>query len=314
MKPDRLARLALSMVLLMVVLIAADVAAPVRALPDPLRQETRVSTVRLSDHVHAVTVSQTGSLNATFSAGPDGVLVVDTMTEALSASLREQIRAISQGTVRFVVNTHWHGDHVGGNRHFAPATIVAHPQVRARISREQKLPWMPEPIPPEPESAWPAITLDGAASVFFNGEEIRLVPIPGSHTDADVVVIFTRSKVVALGDLIYFAGGRLMPAASTFSGGSLRTLRQNLSGLVPQFAADARVIPGHGPLLTTDDLQAYVRLVDAMLAHVAGQQRDGRAADELKAQGLPASITALTRWPLADDAWIQAAYDALGAK
>jgi cyclase len=221
--------------------------------------------------------------NIGVSVGDDGILIIDDQFAPLADKIRAALAEIHPGELKFVLNTHWHGDHTGGNASFGrEAPIVAHTNVRKRLSSEQTI--FGRVVPASPKSAWPVITYDDSVSVHFNGEEIRLVHFPHCHTDGDTVVIFTESGVVHMGDLM-FAG--MFPFVDIGSGGDVENLARAVASLIERLDGDVKIIPGHGPLSTLDDLKTYHSMLTDMVAHVRRQLREGKSLDDIKAGGVP---------------------------
>ena len=139
--------------------------------------------------------------NIGVSVGPDGILIVDDQFAPLADKIKAALKTLGDGKLKFVLNTHYHGDHTGGNVAFGPdALIIAQTNVRKRLSTEQKSKFFNHTTPASPKEALPVITFDQAVSVFFNGEEIKVIHFPQGHTDGDSVIFFTGSNVVHMGD------------------------------------------------------------------------------------------------------------------
>ena len=186
--------------------------------------------------------------NIGVSVGPDGILIVDDQFAPLADKIRASLKELGQGKLRFILNTHWHGDHTGGNVAFGPeAPIIAHDNVRKRMAAEQKSEFFKSTTPASPKEALPVITFDQTLTVHFNGEEIRAIHFPHGHTDGDSVVFFTSSNVVHLGDN-FFAGR--FPFVDLESGGSVEGLAKNIGEIIAKIPEGAKLIPGHGPLST----------------------------------------------------------------
>ena len=169
----------------------------------------QVRSIQLARGVYMLTGS---GGNMGLSVGTDAAFVVDDQFAPLTPKVLAAIKAITPDPVKFVLNTHWHFDHTGGNEAFGPeATIIAHENVRKRMEKGQSL--KGEQIAPAPPKALPVITFGESLSVNFNGEEIRILHYPHGHTDGDSVIFFTGSNVVHMGD-DYFAGR--FPTPSTF--------------------------------------------------------------------------------------------------
>ncbi|HVS64506.1 MAG TPA: MBL fold metallo-hydrolase [Thermoanaerobaculia bacterium] len=256
--------------------LSVGLAAPSLAQRD--FSEVEVASEKVAGAVHMLSTGVGGNIGV--SAGDDGILIVDDQFAPLVDKIRAALRAISPGELELVVNTHWHGDHTGGNEIFGrEALIVAHTNVRKRLmsgaTGERE-------APPAPEEALPVITYDDGISVHFNGEEIRVVHLPAGHTDGDSYVHFTGSNVVHLGD--DFFSGRF-PFVDLSSGGSVEGLRDNIARLLEELPADVEVIPGHGPLSTMDDLRAYHEMLVDTIDQVRKAKSGGKTLDEVKAAG-----------------------------
>ena len=179
--------------------------------------------------------------NIGVSVGPDGILIVDDQFAPLADKIRAALKGLNQGKLRFILNTHWHGDHTGGNAVFGPeATIIAHDNVRKRMSSEQRIELFKSTVPASPKEALPIITFDNSLSVHFNGEDIRAIHYPHGHTDGDAVIFFTTSNVVHLGD-DFFAGR--FPFVDVDNGGSVVGLAKNIGEIIPKIPAGAKLIP-----------------------------------------------------------------------
>lgn len=214
--------------------------------------------------------------NIGVSAGEDGIVIIDDQYAPLAPKIKAALAGIVDAPVRFVINTHYHGDHTGGNEIFGEsAPIIAHTNVRKRM--QQGTPAFK--IPPAAEGALPVITFDDAVSVHFNGEEIRAVHFPHGHTDGDSVIWFTGSNVVHMGDN-FFAG--VYPFIDIEGGGSVRGLIANLDRILPTLPDDVKIIPGHGPLSNRKELQAYREMLVETSAIVEQGVREGKTAEELK--------------------------------
>ena len=221
--------------------------------------------------------------NIGVSAGPDGVLIVDDQFAPLAEKIRAAFRGLGTGQLRFVLNTHYHGDHTGSNAVFgAEAPIVAHANVRKRLASGVRV--LGEDVKPAPKEALPVITYDTTVSVHFNGEEIRVVHFPAGHTDGDSVVFFTASNVIHMGD--DFFTGRF-PFVDVDNGGSVEGLARNVGEIISKAPAGVKIIPGHGPLSTLEDLRAFHAMLTETTGLVRARLRAGLTLEQVKAEGLP---------------------------
>jgi Zn-dependent hydrolases, including glyoxylases len=247
--------------------------------------------------------------NIGVSVGPDGILIVDDQFAPLADKIRAALKGLNQGKLRFILNTHWHGDHTGGNVVFGPeAPIIAHDNVRKRLSTEQKSEVFKTTTPASPKEALPVITFDQSLSVHFNGEEIRVIHYPQGHTDGDSVIFFTSSNVVHLGD-DFFAGR--FPFVDLESGGSIEGLIKNIGEIIGKIPADAKLIPGHGPLSTVDDLKSYHRMLQQTTDIVRQKMSAGKTLDQIKSEGLPDEWKPWGTGFIKTDVWIETIYKSL---
>ncbi|HEY7214725.1 MAG TPA: MBL fold metallo-hydrolase [Thermoanaerobaculia bacterium] len=221
--------------------------------------------------------------NIGVSAGSDGILIVDDQYAPLAEKIRAALKSLNPGKLKFVLNTHWHGDHTGSNAVFGPeAPIIAQENVRKRLSTPQHI--RGNDVAPSPAEALPVITFADAVSVYFNGEEIKVIHYPHGHTDGDSVIFFTKSNVVHMGD-DFFAGR--FPFVDLESGGSVQGLIDNVGKIIAQIPADAKVIPGHGPLSTVEDLKAFHHMLTETTGVVRKGMAAGKSLEQLQTDGLP---------------------------
>ncbi|MGK3987215.1 MBL fold metallo-hydrolase [Sorangium sp. So ce136] len=210
--------------------------------------------------------------NIAVSVGDDGIVIVDDQFAPLAPKIKAALKDITDRPVRFVLNTHWHFDHTGGNAIFgAGAPIVAHENVRKRLVSGGPKATVGDKtidaIPPAPKEALPVLTFQDKVSLHLNGEEIRALHIPSGHTDGDTVVYFTKSNVVHMGDDFVTYG---FPFVDLVSGGSVKGLIAAIDRMVKELPADVKVIPGHGKVSGVEDMKKLsatlkdcVRLIEA---------------------------------------------------
>jgi glyoxylase-like metal-dependent hydrolase (beta-lactamase superfamily II) len=247
--------------------------------------------------------------NMGVSVGADGALLVDDQFAPLADKIRAVLADLLGGEVDldFVLNTHWHPDHVGGNSEFGPeAPIIAHTNVRKRMSTRQEASF--GAVDPSPSEALPVITFGDSVSIHYNGEEVRAIHFPHSHTDGDAVIFFTSSNVVHMGD-VYFA--ELFPFVDLTSGGSVRGVIETVARVLEQVPADARVIPGHGPLATVDGLREYLRMLEESVVFVSEGIAAGKSLEDLQAEGLPERWADWSWSFISGERWIENVYRSL---
>ena len=244
--------------------------------------------------------------NIGVSAGPDGVLIVDDQFAPLADKIREALKGINPGKLRFVLNTHFHGDHTGSNPVFGTdSTIIAHENVRKRLESGSTV--MGNKTEPMAAAGLPVVTYADAVSVHFNGEEIKSVHVPHSHTDGDSIIFFTKSNVVHMGD-DFFNG--LFPFVDTDSGGSVQGLIDAVAKVLAQVPADVKIIPGHGPLSDVAGLKKFHRMLVETLAVVRKGKAAGKTLKQLQAAGLPDEWKSWSSF-IKTEGWIETLYKSL---
>jgi glyoxylase-like metal-dependent hydrolase (beta-lactamase superfamily II) len=266
--------------------LCAGLALPAAGLAQQDFSKVEIKTTPLTGTTYMLTGAG-GNLG--LSVGEDAVFLIDDQFAPLSERIAAAIRSITPRPVRFVLNTHWHYDHTGGNENFGRggAIVVAHENVRKRMGSEQFIEFMRMNIPASPKGALPVVTFAAGLSFHLNGEEIRAIHMPRAHTDGDSVVHFLGSDVVHMGD-IYFNG--MYPFIDTSSGGTVAGVIAACDQVL-QIANDrTKIIPGHGPLSTRAELRAY----RDMLATIAGRIRqmidEGRKIEDITASKVSADF------------------------
>jgi glyoxylase-like metal-dependent hydrolase (beta-lactamase superfamily II) len=227
------------------------------------------------------------------SVGDDGIVIVDDEFLPLADKIEAALKGISDKPIKVVLNTHWHGDHTGGNPHFGEkAPIVAQENVRKRLASGGKNRF--GDTKPADKSALPIITFKDQVSVHLNGEDIRAIHFPHGHTDGDSVIFFTQSNVVHMGD-DFFNGG-MFPFIDIDSGGSVQGMIAGDEKVLAEVPDDVKIIPGHGPLATKDDLRKFIAVLKETSAAVEAGIKKGKTLDQLKQEKV------LAKW----DSWGQA--------
>ncbi len=250
--------------------------------------------------------------NIGVSVGPDGILIVDDQFAPLADKIKAALKTLGEGKLKFVLNTHWHGDHTGGNPVFGPeAPIIAHDDVRKRLATEQKSEFFKRTTPASPKEALPVITFNQSLSVHFNGEEIQVIHFPHGHTDGDSVIFFTGSNVVHMGDDFFAAR---FPFVDLESGGTVQGLSKNLGEIIPKLPAGVKLIPGHGPISMVDDLKLYHRMIQETTEIVRKKMAAGKTLAEIKAEGLPEEWKPWGTGFIKTDIWIETIHRSLSKK
>lgn len=275
----------------------------------PRTQDVTVKTTKVNGNVYMLQ-GRGGNVGAL--VGMEGILIVDDDYKQVSAKLSEALKALGSATPRYILNTHWHGDHTEGNEFFGKtSTIIAHANVRKRMSLGSVSTVFNRTIPASPSFALPVITYTESLSIHFNGEEIRAVHYPNGHTDGDTVVFFTKANVVHLGD-DFFVGR--FPFVDLESGGSVQGLINNIGSLVDQIPADAKLIPGHGAISTHADLKAYHQMLVETSKIVQDRMKAGRTLEEIKKAGLPEKFNEAGSGFIKVPQWIETVYKSYSRK
>lgn len=252
--------------------------------------------------------------NIAASVGEDGIVVVDDEFAPLAEKIRAALKGlgITDKPVRFVINTHFHGDHTGGNVPFSEtSTIIAHDNVRKRLEAggtsgngaslrmENK---------PEPKAALPIITFGKDVTVHLNGEDIRALHFPSGHTDGDAIIFFPKSNVVHMGDDFVRYG---FPFIDIDSGGSVQGMIAGLEKAMAELPADVKVIPGHGALSNLDDVREYLKMLKDTSALVQIALDQHKTLDQMKQEKILAPWQKYSGQFISTEAFIETLYNSL---
>ena len=219
--------------------------------------------------------------NIGLSVGDDGVFLIDDQYAPVTPRIDAAIRALKDASPRFVLNTHWHGDHTGGNENFGKmgAVIVAQDNVRLRMSVPQFMKFFGRATPASPPAALPIVTFSESVTFWFNGDEIRAFHVAPAHTDGDVVVHFVKADVIHMGD-VYM---RFFPFLDVDSGGSVVGAIAAVDRIVGIAGPATKIIPGHGPVANRNDLQEYRDMLAVISGRIRALLQAGKTADEIVA-------------------------------
>jgi glyoxylase-like metal-dependent hydrolase (beta-lactamase superfamily II) len=249
------------------------------------------------------------------SVGDDGIVVVDDQYAPLAEKIQAAFKGVTDKPVRFIINTHYHGDHTGGNAFFQrQAPVIAHDNVRKRletggtagnlgsVSMERK---------PAQKETLPILTFDHDVTVHLNGEDIRALHFPSGHTDGDSIIFFPKSNVVHMGDDFVRYG---FPFIDLASGGSVEGMIAAMEEVVPKLPADVKVIPGHGNVSNLDDVREYTKMLIDTRAVVEKGVKQGKSLDQLKQEKV---LEPWKKWNgefITTDAFIETLYNDLTGK
>ncbi|EDY37488.1 beta-lactamase domain protein [Cyanobium sp. PCC 7001] len=243
--------------------------------------------------------------------GPDGTLLVDSKFARLATPVRGAVKALGGGDPAWLINTHFHFDHTDGNAGFARtgARIVAHTTVRRRLAEGSTIPAFSMVTPPAPPEALPVISFDTTLQLLLDGQTIELRHLPAAHTDGDVVVQFRQANVIHAGD-VWFNG--MYPFIDTLNGGTLAGAIAGVDQVLELADDDTRIIPGHGPVGSKADLQAYRTMLATAQQRLTALKQQGLAVEAVVAAAPLADLE--ERWGqglFAADRWIQVIWEGI---
>jgi cyclase len=252
-----------------------------------------IQTVTVGGNV-SMLVGQGGNIGV--SAGDDGILIIDDQFAPLAGRIKSAIESLGSAVPKFVLNTHFHGDHTGSNTEFGlDSLIVAHENVRSRLEAADS-----------PASALPVVTFDDDVTVHFNGEDVTLIHMPAGHTDTDSVVMFSESNVIHMGDH-FFNGG--FPFVDLDNGGTVQGYLSNLERALSWIQSDTKVIPGHGALATKADLEAFYGVVKDTSTAIRVMKSQQMSKEEIVSEGLGDMYESWGQGFINEERWIGTVFD-----
>lgn len=277
-------------------------------IPDYSRVE--IKTTRHSDNFFTLE-GQGGNISVL--TGPDGVLMVDSQFAPLTEKIVAAIRKVSDQPIRFLVNTHVHGDHTGGNENFAKlgALLFSRDQLRMRLANPSPGPTGQVP-PSAPAKALPVVTYDGPVTLHVNGEDVQLIPIRAAHTDGDTLIRFPKQDALAVGDYYRAIG---YPRVDLQNGGTLDGLLAGLGETIGMAGPKTKIIPGHGTIVDRNAVIAQRDLVLAMRDRIRPLIAQGQTVEQVLAAHLTADTEAtVPQGPQTAEQFIRWLYSELAAK
>lgn len=239
--------------------------------------EVTIKTQQLSDGLY-VLFGRGGNIG--LSVGDDGTYIIDDQFAPLTPKINQAIDKLTDKPVRFVINTHWHGDHTGGNENFgkAGAVIVAHDNVRERMSAEHVSTFSGRVTPPSPDAALPVMTFDSEISLHLNDDDMRVYHVANAHTDGDAIIYFAKDNVLHMGDTYFNIG---YPYIDTGSGGSIDGYIAAVERGLELADDNTQIIPGHGPMSNKKELQEFGDMLKDLRQKVSTLKDKGMSLEEV---------------------------------
>lgn len=246
------------------------------------RKEVQITATKVTEQVYMLK-GQGGNIGLFI--GEDAVFMIDDQFAPLTPKILEAIKKITPNKVNYLINTHWHGDHTGGNENMGKegALIVAHDNVRKRMSSESTR--RGRTVPASPKVALPVITFDKDLSFHINGDDILATHVHNAHTDGDALIYFANNNVLHTGDS-YFQTG--FPYIDLNSGGSIDGYIEGIKKMILLTDDETKIIPGHGDVSSKADLKVYLEMLNTLKSRVVAEIKKGKTLEEVKGN---ASIT-----------------------
>jgi cyclase len=261
-----------------------------------------IGVTELAPGLHRLFVGN--SVAVLVSHGDDGIFMVDAAYEQSTDRLMEEIRKLSDQPIRYLVNTHIHSDHTGGNKVFGKdATIIAHASVKEYLLKEQK---RGETVMPAfPEYALPDKLVEREMELEFNNEKIKIIHFPGGHTLGDLVVYFPAAKVVMMADLL-FAG--FFPYVDIGNGGNPFKYLENVTKIIESYPQDATIVGGHGPVFSMSELRQWHNTLSETITAMRSAKAEGMTEEQMKEKRILKEWEQMGSFFITENRWIETIY------
>lgn len=261
-------------------------------------EKMQIKNTKLGDNLYRLYIGEGVSVLALL--GDDGVLLVDAAYEQTSDKIISELRKLGNANIKYIVNTHWHEDHTGGNKKLGNLVdIISHDFVKQLRSSEQKLFGQIEKA--YPDYAVPNITFNDQMTLSLNEENIKLKHLPGGHSGGDIIVYFSKSKVLCLGDLLF---ANYYPFVDLEHGGNAIKFVNHLDWIISNFPKDVKIVGGHGPIYTVKDLTNYSKDLKKSIDIIKKAKSDGLTVEKIVELKLLNELDGYGKWFITENWWI----------
>jgi len=266
--------------------------------------EIKIEFTKINDHIYKLTGFDNFDINVVASVGPDGILLVDAGTENMGKLLPGALKKISDADVKYLINTHFHNDHTGGNKYFKDkATIIGHSNILERMTGKYFA------LGPLPQEGIPNRTFDDTLTLHFNGEDVIMKHLPGGHTDTDILVYFSDSKILCVGDMVCPGN---FPYVDVPNGGSVDNYALYIKYIITHYPDDVIIIAGHRHILHNIELNEYFKTLNTTINIIRKQIALGKTVEEMQQAEILADYAEWGEWPLISaNNWIHWVHESL---
>lgn len=267
--------------------------------------QVEIGVTELAPGIHRLMVRN--AVSVVVAHGEEGTLVIDAGYQQTTDRLMEEIQKLTDAPIKYLINTHLHGDHTGGNQVIGKdVPVIAHGSVRDFLSQEQRR--GDNVTPAFPEFARPEILVENTLKLVMNGETISITHLPGGHTEGDLLVYFPDSKVLVVGDLL-FAG--FFPFVDTSNGGNPYTYLENVSYIIDNFPSDVVINGGHGPVFNMEELKQWHTTLSETFMLVKEAKASGMSLEAMKENRILQKYEAMGGFFITEDRWLETLYSFL---
>lgn len=266
----------------------------------------KIRTKKITDNLYLINAAGVNSIILT---GSDGTLLVDNNTQSAAPFLLKEIISINKDSINIIVNTHWHFDHTEGNLVFGKGkTIIAHEDAKTLLSRDEML--LGDLHKAYPDFALPNKLIKDKYEFNLNGETVVITSLSGGHSAGDIIVYFKNADVLHIGDIVF---ADMFPFVDTDHGGNAIKLSENIKTITDMFTSNTRIIPGHGRMLTTQDLKEYRDMINGTIEIVKNEISKNKSLAEIKESKV---LQSYAEWQAAFnfDDWIEILYASIKQK